>query len=128
MPFSRLCAETDGMSRTSMRCLDQDSLHDLRLDQLRLAIRLNTVTFPSQVPGFEKHGRADLQWKLAQLYFIRGWNCAGIGAKFGLLHRRVRQILNSWKARAIATGFIQPIPPPEVATQSGSPVILEQVR
>jgi hypothetical protein len=91
--------------------LDETRLDTLRIDELRVAIRSNQVSFPSSVPTFGRHDRADLQWKLAQLYFVLGWNCEGIGAKYGLIHQRVRQILNTWKRRAVETGYIQYIPP-----------------
>jgi DNA-binding transcriptional regulator LsrR (DeoR family) len=63
-----------------------------------------------------RHDRADLQWKLAQLYFVRGWNCEAIAAKYGLIHQRVRQILKTWKGRAVVTGYIQVIPAAGVLT------------
>jgi hypothetical protein len=96
-------------AREARWTLPQD-LVGLRLDELRIAIRSNQVTFPSQVPTFPKRDRADLQWRLVQLYFVLGWNCESIGAKYGLRHRRVRQILSVWKRRAIALGYIQSIP------------------
>jgi hypothetical protein len=89
-------------------------LDQLRLDVLRLAVRANAVTFPSSVPTFERHDRADLQWKLAQLYFVLGWDCEDIAAKYGLIHQRVRQILRTWRRRAVETGYIQLIPSQEV--------------
>jgi hypothetical protein len=91
-------------------------LEGLRIDELRLAIRANQVSFPSPVPTFGRHDRADLQWKLAQLYFVQGWNCEGIAAKYGLIHQRVRQILKTWKRRAVEMGYIQFIPPADVLT------------
>jgi hypothetical protein len=81
---------------------------------LRDAIRSNCVTFPSQVPTFSKHQRPDLQRKLAQLYFVLGWNCKTIAARYGLSPSRVGQILNEWKRRAVKTGYIQQIPPSDV--------------
>jgi hypothetical protein len=97
--------------RVVEHCLDT-----LRIDELRQAIRANQVTFPTPVPTFRRQDRADLQWKLAQLYFVRGWSCQGIAAKYGLIHQRVRQILKTWKRRAVATGYIQFIPPAGVLT------------
>lgn len=91
--------------------LDQVKLDSLRIDQLRLAIRSNLVSFASQVPTFERHDRPDLQWKLVQLYFVMGWSCEAIGERYGLIHQRVRQILKTWKQRAVEMGFIQYIPP-----------------
>ena len=90
--------------------LDQTKLSGLRLDQLRKAIRGNRVSFPSQVPTFEKHDRPDLQRRLVQLYFVLGWSCEKVAARHGLIHQRVRQILTTWKRRAVAMGYIQYIP------------------
>jgi hypothetical protein len=82
-------------------------LEETNIADLREAIRANWVSFPSQVPTFPKHDRPDLQRKLAQLYFVLGWNCDNIGARYGLVPARVRQILNRWKHRAVKTGYIQ---------------------
>jgi two-component system KDP operon response regulator KdpE len=90
---------------------DQTRLDGLRIDGLREAIRSNRVSFPSQIPTFERHDRPDLQRKLVQLYFVLGWNCETIASRYGLIHQRVRQILTTWKRRALAMGYIQYIPP-----------------
>jgi hypothetical protein len=82
-------------------------LEETKIADLREAIRGNWVSFPSQVPTFPKHDRPDLQRKLAQLYFVLGWDCNNIGARYGLVPARVRQILNTWKHRAVRTGYIQ---------------------
>jgi hypothetical protein len=68
-----------------------------------------------------------LQWKCAQLYFVRRWNCEGIGAKYGLVHQRVRQILNTWTRRAIETGHIQFIPPLQDVAAAQPPRIVAAV-
>ena len=86
-------------------------VEDWRIDDLREAIRANRVSFPSQVPTFPLHERPDLQFKLAQLYFVFGWNCSAIAAKYGLIRQRVQQILNTWKRRAAQMGYLQEIPP-----------------
>ena len=109
--------------RRTVPPLGEVRLNDLRLDVLRLAIRANTVTFPSPVPTFERHDRADLQWKLAQLYFVLGWDCEDIAAKYGLIHQRVRQILRTWRRRAVETGYIQLIPPAEVLDSMIKPTV-----
>ena len=85
-------------------------LEEADIGDLRDALRENRISFPSQVPTFSKHDRPDLQRKLAQLYFVLGWNCSAIGARYGLLPGRVRQVLNTWKRRAVETGYIQHIP------------------
>ena len=92
--------------------LDEVKLHSLRADQLRIAIRNNLVTFPSQVPVFERHDRPDLQRRIVQLYFVLGWSCATIAARYGMLRQRIGQVLSTWKRRAVEMGYIQYIPPP----------------
>lgn len=99
--------------RTSQLVPGVRQLEDIGIRDLREAIRANRVSFPSQVPTFQKHDRPGLQRKLAQLYFVLGWNCSTIGARNGLVPARVRQILNTWRHRAVKTGYIQHIPPPE---------------
>lgn len=94
--------------------LDKRRLDELRIDEVRLALRANQVTFPSPVPTFGKHDRADLQWRFAQLYFVLGWSCGAIAEKYGLIHQRVSQILKTWKRRAVEMGYIQFIPPVDV--------------
>jgi hypothetical protein len=86
-------------------------LANLDIRDLREAIRANLVSFPSQVPTFIKHERPDVQRRLAQLYFVLGWDCGTIGARYELVSARVRQILNTWARRAVETGYIQHIPP-----------------
>jgi hypothetical protein len=83
----------------------------LKINALREAIRSNRISFPSQVPVFPKHDRADLQRKVVQLYFVLGWTCGRIGVRYSLSHQRVQQILNTWKLRAVQTGYLQVIPP-----------------
>jgi hypothetical protein len=73
-----------------LRLLGQIKLEALEIGHLRAAIRANRVSFSSQVPTFEKHDRADLQWKLVLLYFVLGWSCENIGGRYGLTVRRVR--------------------------------------
>src|SRR5260221_14350634 len=87
--------------------LSEPKLEGLRADHLRAAIRRNVVTFPSQVPVFERHVRPDLQRKMVQLYFVLGWSCESIAARYGLLRQRAGQILRTWQQRAIETGYIQ---------------------
>jgi transposase len=85
-------------------------LHHMRVDLLRAAIRNNNVSFPSQIPTFERHDRPDLQRGVVQLYFTLGWSCEKIAARYGMLRQRVGQILRTWKRRALETGYIQTIP------------------
>jgi hypothetical protein len=108
--------------RPRIPLLDQSKLNGLRIDQLREAIRGNRVSFPSQVPTFEKHDRPDLQRRLVQLYFVLGWSCERVGARHGLIHQRVRQILTTWKCRAVAMGYIQYIPADPWARETTLPM------
>jgi hypothetical protein len=90
------------------------NIEHLRMCTLRKAIRANRISFPSQVPVFSKHDRADLQRKMVQLYFLFGWSCSRIGARYDLPRQRVQQILNTWKRRAVQMGYVQFIPPARV--------------
>ena len=94
------------------------NLSEMRIDDLRDAIRKNQVTFPSQVPTFPKHDRPDLQRKLVQLYFILGWSGPKIGVRYGLRRLRVQQILNAWKRRAVELGYLQFVPPAEMLARA----------
>src|SRR5580700_10687499 len=85
-------------------------LLEMRVDQLREAVRDKQVSFPSQIPTFSKHTRPDLQRKLVQLYFICGWSGPKIRARYDLSAQRFQQILSTWKRRAVELGFIQTIP------------------
>jgi cell division protein FtsB len=95
----------------------ETTLWEMRIDNLRKAIRKNEVSFPSQVPTFPKHDRPDVQQKLAQLYFVLGWSGPKIGARYGLSRLRVHQILGTWTRRAVEAGFIQGVPPAESVEQ-----------
>ena len=88
-----------------------ENIEEFTLNQLRQRVRQNRVSFPSQVPTFEKHDRPDVQRKAVQLYFLFGWSCSRIAQRHGLLRQRVQQILSTWKRRAIQMGYIQEIPP-----------------
>lgn len=94
-------------------------LHEMRVDQLREAIRNNQASFPAQIPTFSRHTRPDLQRKLVQLYFVHGWSAPKIRARYRLGEQRFQQILSTWKNRAIELGYIQAIPPdPRIALSS----------
>jgi hypothetical protein len=96
-------------------------LAEMGLSQLRRAIRSNQVSFPSQVPTFEKHDRPDVQRRLVQLYFVMGRDCHVIGERYGLSRTRVQQILNTWRRRAMATGYLQPLLPKRATCPVDSP-------
>jgi hypothetical protein len=105
------------------------TIEDLEIKTLRAAIRANRISFPSQVPVFPKHDRADLQRQMVQLYFLFGWSCSRIGARYGLHRQRVQQVLNAWKRRAVQMGYVQSIPPAQaVRSLRHLPPPLRQVR
>jgi hypothetical protein len=97
--------------RSNARENENENIEEFTLNQLRRRVRQNRVSFPSQVPTFEKHDRPDVQRKAVQLYFLFGWSCTRIAQRHGLLRQRVQQILSTWKRRAIQMGYIQEIPP-----------------
>ncbi len=78
---------------------------------VRQAVQEHLVSFPSQVPVFEKQSRPDLQAKLVVLYFVRGWTMDDIAKRYGLGRQRMGQILTAWRIRAVKEGYIQAIEP-----------------
>jgi len=84
---------------------------DLENRVLRETVRENLVSFPSQVPVFEKQSRPDLQQKIVVLYFIRGWKMDDIARRCGFGRQRVGQILTAWRIRAVKEGYLQAIEP-----------------
>jgi hypothetical protein len=78
---------------------------------LRTAITKNLISFPSQIPPFTKRAVADLQVRIVQLYFIRGWSERRIGDRYNLRKDAVHQLLAQWRIRAIESGYIQEIEP-----------------
>jgi hypothetical protein len=80
------------------------------LRRLRTAIQNNEVSFPSQVPRFQCQSRADIQWRLAELYFIHNWTCPDLGRRYGVTMERARQLVFNWVQRAIVLGYLQEIP------------------
>jgi hypothetical protein len=102
--------------RRPLPSLADVKLENLRIDQIREALRMNSVSFPSQVPVFDRVDRPDLQQKFAQLYFVLGWSCGRIAVRYGIVRQRAGQILNAWTRRAVETGYIETIPPAESLT------------
>jgi hypothetical protein len=90
------------------------NLNQLRLDQLQEAIRANRVSFPSQVPVFIKHANGKLQCHVVLLYFVLGWGCDKIAKRYGFTRQHIWQLVNAWRRHAVALGYLQVIPPPEV--------------
>lgn len=78
---------------------------------LQVAVRRNHVCFPSQAPIFGKQPRRDVQWRLAVLYFIRGWSTRDIARRYGLTRERCGQIITDWRIRAVNMGYIQDVTP-----------------
>jgi hypothetical protein len=91
-------------------CNREMKVHDLTNRGLRLALRKNQVSFPSQIPVFERQSRCDIQWRAVQLYFVRGWSIDKLGKRYNLTSQRIMQILKMWRMRAVALGYVQEIP------------------
>lgn len=88
-------------------------IRELSLSNLRKAIRANWVSFPSQIPALPSCRWPGPEHKLVQLYFVMGWSCRQIAARYGMSHQQVRCILNAWRWRAANAGYLQHIPPAE---------------
>jgi transposase-like protein len=87
------------------------SLAFVRNAVLRTAITRNLVSFPSQIRPFAKRTAADLQVRIVQLYFIRGWSVRRICDRYHLRKEAVHQLIAQWRIRAIESGSIQEIEP-----------------
>ena len=88
------------------------SITKRNLRGLREAIHNNEVSFPSQVPRFDCQSRPEIQWRLAELYFIHNWTCPELGRQYGVTMERARQLVFNWVQRAIVLGYLQEIPAP----------------
>ena len=77
---------------------------------IRVAIWNQAMSFPAQVPVFMNLHRADIQWRIAVLYFVQGWSSVRIARRYGVTSKRVAQILRQWASRAIARGYLALIP------------------
>lgn len=78
---------------------------------LRLAIRQNLVTFPSQVPTLLCREGQDTPERVARLYFVCGWSVKAICDRYMLSEAVIRRLLTQWRTRAVAAGYIQDIHP-----------------
>jgi hypothetical protein len=78
---------------------------------LRIAIRRNLVSFPSQIPVFGRFPRRETQWRLATLYFVFGWPARRIADRYGLTRERCGQIITEWRIRAVNMGYVQDVTP-----------------
>jgi hypothetical protein len=89
----------------------ETGIGNARLAHLRVAIRKSRVTFPAQAPIFRSQYRADVQWRLAVLYFVHGWSCQKLSGRYGVSSGRVRQAIRHWADRAAQLGYLQRIAP-----------------
>jgi len=83
---------------------------------LRTAITRNLVSFPAQVRPFMKRTSGDLQERIVQLYFVRGWSVRSICERYGLSKAMAHKLLAEWRIRAVESGFIQEIEPGNLAS------------
>jgi hypothetical protein len=108
MPFSHVLP--DNRPLEGVDCEDNVNISEMSLRRLRLAIQNHEVSFPSQVPVFPCQSRADIQWRLVELYFIRNWSCPDLGQRYEITMERVRQLISQWVRRATVLGYLQEIP------------------
>lgn len=121
MPFSQV--PPDNYQRNGDRARLLVEIHQMRLRDLRAAVQGNRISFPSQVPVFERQSRADVQWRIAGLYFVRNWSCNLLAERYGVTAGRIRQLLSQWTKRAAALGYLQEIPTTGPAVVAGPPWI-----
>src|SRR5580692_3663885 len=76
---------------------------------LRTAITRNLVSFPAQIRPFMKRSSGDLQERIVQLYFVRGWTVRSICDRYGLSKAMAHKLLAEWRIRAVESGYIQEI-------------------
>ena len=100
-------------------------LEKLTNHTLRLAIWNRRVSFPSQIPVFEKQTRSDIQWRVVGLYFIRRWSFRELGKWYKLTPQRMIQIVDKWRIRAVALRYIQEIPLEEPIAAHGHSMLKE---
>jgi transposase-like protein len=82
---------------------------------LRTAITRNLVSFPAQIRPFMKRSSGDLQERIVQLYFVRGWTVRSICDRYGLSKAMAHKLLAEWRIRAVESGYIQEIEPGKLA-------------
>jgi transposase-like protein len=78
---------------------------------LRTAITRNIVSFPAQIRPFTRRGSGDLQERMVQLFFVRGWPVRNICDRYGISKAMAHKLLAEWRIRAIESGHIQEIEP-----------------
>lgn len=85
------------------------NIEQMRIDNLRAAIRNNQITFPAQTPVLAP-ARTDIHWRVVELYFVRGWSCEQLSRRYSLTRRRIGQLVGEWVDRAATLGYLQEIP------------------
>jgi hypothetical protein len=78
---------------------------------LRTAITRNLVSFPAQIRPFVRRNSGDMQERIVQLYFVRGWSVRNICARYRLSKAMAHKLLAEWRIRAVESGYIQEIEP-----------------
>jgi hypothetical protein len=78
---------------------------------LQTAVRGNQASFPSQVPSFGKSPMKEIQWRLAVLYFVRGWSHRRLARRLGVSPRRCGQVISEWRIHAVRLGYVEDIRP-----------------
>jgi transposase-like protein len=76
---------------------------------LRTAITRNLVSFPAQIRPFMRRSSGDLQERIVQLYFVRGWSVRSICDRYGLSKAMAHKLIAEWRIRAVESGYIQEI-------------------
>jgi hypothetical protein len=96
--------------RSPLRLGDSNfDIGQMSLRRLQKAIQENEISFPAQVPVFRKQSRADIQWKVVELYFVRNWPPAAIGQRYQMTSERVRQVISQWVRRGAVLGYLQDV-------------------
>jgi two-component system, OmpR family, KDP operon response regulator KdpE len=98
------------ISRTHASREAGENIREMSLGRLRTAIRNNRISFPSQIPSFSCQPMAEIEWRLAGLFFIHGWPCADLGLRYGLCKSYVEKRILHWARRSILVGYLQKIP------------------
>ena len=98
--------------RAAIDCTNEsESLVFRTNSRLRAAIRDNTVTFPAQMAHLRSRTNGDRSERIVHLYFVSGWPVPRIRSRYQLSRQAINTILNEWRQRAIAAGFVQEIQP-----------------
>jgi hypothetical protein len=80
---------------------------------LQIAVRGNLASFPSQAPSFGKYPQKEIQWRLAVLYFVRGWSHRQLGRRYGVSPQRCGQLISDWRIHAVRMGYVEDVRPVE---------------